>query len=94
MSTPNQPTHIDDQDARGAERSGVMRYVLGISLLLAVVTMTLIWVVPALSEGDVASAELASERVREMRENGVPEDEIPGNPDSMPAMGSEATPTE
>ena len=40
--------HIEDDEARGASTPGVMRYVLGISLLLAVIAMSVIWIFPAL----------------------------------------------
>ena len=41
--------HIEDDDARAASTPGIMRYVLGISLLLAVIAMTIVWLIPALS---------------------------------------------
>ncbi len=40
--------HIEDDDARGAHTTGYMRYVLGFGLLLAVVAMSMIWIIPAL----------------------------------------------
>lgn len=40
--------HIEDDDARGASAPGIVRYVLAISLLLAVIAMTMVWVVPAI----------------------------------------------
>ncbi|QUL37910.1 hypothetical protein [Erythrobacter sp. JK5] len=44
----NDEIHIEDDDARAAQTTGAMRWVLGISLLLAVIAMTVVWVVPAL----------------------------------------------
>lgn len=41
--------HIEDDDARAASTPGILRYVLGISLLLAVIAMSIVWIVPALS---------------------------------------------
>lgn len=40
--------HIEDDDARAAETTGVMRYVLGIGLLIAIIAMSAVWIVPAL----------------------------------------------
>ncbi len=40
--------HIEDDDARAASTPGILRYVLGISLFLAVVAMSLVWILPAL----------------------------------------------
>lgn len=41
--------HIEDDEARAAVSNTGMRWVLAIGLLLAIVAMTLVWVVPALS---------------------------------------------
>ncbi|QFT78782.1 hypothetical protein [Erythrobacter sp. THAF29] len=40
--------HIEDDDARAASTPGIVRYVLAISLILAVIAMTMVWVVPAI----------------------------------------------
>ncbi|MEO0463294.1 MAG: hypothetical protein AAF127_09195 [Pseudomonadota bacterium] len=48
MSDEDEAIHVEDDDARGAHTTGAMRYVLGISLALAVIAMTLVWVVPAI----------------------------------------------
>jgi hypothetical protein len=40
--------HIEDDDARAASSPGILRYILGISLLLAVITMSAVWIIPAL----------------------------------------------
>ena len=40
--------HIEDDDARAASTPGIMRYVLGISLLLAIVLMSAVWIVPSI----------------------------------------------
>lgn len=41
--------HIEDDDARAASTPGILRYILGISLLLAVIAMSLIWIIPAIA---------------------------------------------
>lgn len=53
---PDGETHIDDDDARAGATPGVMRYVLGISLLLAIIAMTIAWVTGALTQGAAESA--------------------------------------
>lgn len=77
-------THIEDDAARAGETSGRARWILIISTLIAIVAMSIAWIVPALQEGDVESAELATERVDEMREDGVPEEDIPAIPTGQP----------
>jgi hypothetical protein len=47
METQGQEVHLDTEEARGGETSGVMRYVLLISLALAVIAMTAIWLTGA-----------------------------------------------
>ena len=48
MADQNEPIHIEDDDARGAETTGHLRYILGIGLVLAIVAMSMIWIIPAL----------------------------------------------
>jgi hypothetical protein len=49
MTDPQEEIHIEDDDARAAQPTGHMRYVLGIGLFLAIVAMSLVWIIPALS---------------------------------------------
>ncbi|GAB5349835.1 hypothetical protein [Alteriqipengyuania sp. 357] len=44
--------HIDEQNVSGGSKEGVVRWILGIGLVLAVVALSLIWIVPALMQGD------------------------------------------
>lgn len=48
MSHEDEPTRIEDEDARGAVTKTGLRYVLGFSLLFAVVAMSAVWIIPAL----------------------------------------------
>lgn len=41
--------HIEDDDATAAVKTGAMRWVLGISLLLAIIAMSAVWIIPALT---------------------------------------------
>ena len=43
--------HVDTDEARGGSTSNTVRWVLGIGLLLALILMSLAWLVPALSRG-------------------------------------------
>lgn len=49
MTDKDEAIHIEDDDARAASTPGIMRYILGISLLLAVIAMSAVWIIPALS---------------------------------------------
>ena len=47
MHREGKEVHVETDDARGGSTPGVMRYVLGISLLLAIVLLSLVWIIPA-----------------------------------------------
>lgn len=49
MDQPGRETHIDAEDARSGETPHIVRWVLGISLALAVVAMSVVWLIPTLS---------------------------------------------
>jgi hypothetical protein len=41
--------HISTDDARGGSTPHIVRYILGFSLLIAIVAMSAVWIIPALS---------------------------------------------
>ena len=43
MERKGDEVHVETEEARGAESTGVMRWVLGISLLLAIGLLSAIW---------------------------------------------------
>ena len=53
--------HLDVTEARGADSPGIMRYVLLISLALAILILSIIWISGAVSvmpaDGDPVTAE-------------------------------------
>ncbi len=59
----------DEERVSGGSKEGVVRWVLGIGLLLAIVALSLIWIVPALTqsgEEDVSSRVVAPQAETEM----------------------------
>lgn len=48
MTDNNEEIRIEDDDARAAHTTGAMRYVLGIGLLIAIIAMSIVWIVPAI----------------------------------------------
>ena len=48
MADQDDAIHIEDDHARAAESTGVLRRVLAISLLIAVLAMSAVWIIPAL----------------------------------------------
>ena len=49
MERQGDEVHIETDEARGASTPHIVRYVLAISLLLAIAALTLIWVLGAAS---------------------------------------------
>jgi hypothetical protein len=50
MPDPNRQTRIDETDAKGGSNEGVVRWVLAISLALAIGALTIVWVSGALTQ--------------------------------------------
>lgn len=48
MDEQSKQTSIKTEDARAGQTTGAMRYVLGISLALAIIVMSIAWIIPAL----------------------------------------------
>ncbi len=62
MSEPQTQTRIDETDAKAGSTTGHVRWVLLISVSLAIIALTLIWVTGALSQNDVESEGTATGR--------------------------------
>lgn len=68
MTDARREIHIDEDDAKAGTNEGVVRWVLGISLGLAIIALTLIWVTGALNEGPVESEGTTTGRIEAQRE--------------------------
>jgi len=49
MRMIGEEVHVDTDDARSGETPHIGRYILGISLLLAIIALSLIWITGAIS---------------------------------------------
>ncbi|MCM8558011.1 hypothetical protein [Sphingomicrobium sediminis] len=49
MERQGDEVHVTEEEATGAVKPHVGRWVLGISVLLAVIAMSLVWIIPALA---------------------------------------------
>ena len=67
--------HIDEEDVSGGSKEGVVRWILGIGLLLAIVAMSLIWIIPAMTqseeEADISSRSGTPEAAMPTEEDGT-----------------------
>ncbi len=61
MERQGDETHLNTNEARGGESTGVMRWVLGISLLLAIALLSAIWIFGAWSTDDAPNAPAGTE---------------------------------
>ena len=94
MKDKNGEIHIDDDEAMAGEKTGVMRYVLGISLLLALVAMSAVWIIPAMFQGDVEEEATVSGEMRSSNDDDRNTDsivisdanDIEGTDDAEPAL--------
>lgn len=48
MHRIDEETHLNAEEATGGSQEHVVRWVLGVSLVLIVIAMSLIWIVPSL----------------------------------------------
>lgn len=56
MEQQGREVHIEDDAARGGSTPHIVRYVLLISLVLAIVAMSIIWITGALNSADDTGA--------------------------------------
>lgn len=49
MERRGEEVHVDTDEARGGSTPNIMRWVLAISLTLAVIAMSAVWIVPAIT---------------------------------------------
>ena len=87
MQNADKEIHIDDTAASGGEKSGHMRWVLGVGLALAIGLMTIIWITGALSQGDVEEEGTVSGKITSQQDDSSGTDSIiePEDTQSAPA---------
>ena len=92
MPRPDRPTRIDQTDAKAGTKEGVVRWVLAISLGLAIAALTLVWVSGALTQGPVESQQNVERKLEAQRERrGANDSPIDGVVVDDPDAGAPAT---
>ena len=81
--------HIDEQEASGGSKEGVVRWILAGGLILAVLLMSIVWIIPAMTQGDIEEEATVSGEISSM-EGGDSTDSIVGI-DGEPGDGGEVT---
>jgi hypothetical protein len=49
MHREGEEVHLNEEEASGASKPHIVRYVLGVSLLLAVVLMSAVWIIGSIT---------------------------------------------
>lgn len=78
MERRNDHVHMDEVEATGASKEGVVRWVLLGGMLLAIILLSVTWIVPALMQGDVEEEATVSGIVESTADEGDTTDSIVG----------------
>jgi hypothetical protein len=76
MHKQGEEIHATDTEASGGSKEGVVRWVLAGGLLLAILLLSITWIVPALSTGDVEEEGTVSGQISSMEDDGDSTDSI------------------
>lgn len=76
MHKEGEEVHIDETEASGGSKEGVVRWVLAGGLLLAIILLSITWIIPALSTGDVEEEGTVSGQISSMEDDGDDTDSI------------------
>ncbi|MDG5746723.1 hypothetical protein P8Q88_00880 [Qipengyuania sp. XHP0207] len=85
--------HLDEEEASGGSKEGVVRWVLAGGLLLAIVLLSITWIIPALMQGDVEEEATVSGEISSIEDGGDGTDSIVGTGPSE-QLGGETELTE
>ena len=80
MHTEGDEIHVTDTEASGGSKEGVVRWVLIGGLVLAIILLSIVWIIPAMTQGDVEEEATVSGEIRSMEEEGDGTDSIVGLP--------------
>lgn len=93
MENQNGEVHVDETEASGGSKEGVVRWVLGIGLLLAIGLMSLIWITGALSQGDSESEITATGQIDAADSGDNTDSIVIDDADTIEGAGSESVDT-
>ena len=76
MEQHNGHVHIDEEEASGGSKEGVVRWVLLGGLVLVIALLSVTWIVGAASQGDVEEEATVSGKIQSMEEDGSDTDSV------------------
>lgn len=62
--------HLEEEEASGGSKENVVRWVLAGGLLLAIILLSVVWIIPALNKADNSHAERHDRAVEQGRPDG------------------------
>ena len=89
MHNEGDEIHVSETEVSGGSKEGVVRWILGIGLGLTILFLSLIWIVPAMMQGDVEEEGTVSGRIQST-DGGDDTDSII-EPDAYGETGNEST---
>lgn len=94
MHKEGEEVHLDETEASGGSKEGVVRWVLAGGLLLAIVLLSVTWIIPALSTGDVEEEGTVSGQISSMEDDGNDTDSIVSDRFDEESAAPAPTPTD
>ena len=89
MERQGDEIHVETDEVRGGSESNVVRYVLIISVILAVVILSIIWMTGALSQSDAESEIVQEETTLEQDAMGDTDGVLVNEAPTTDSLGSE-----
>ena len=94
MHKEGDEVHVTDTEASGGSKEGVVRWILLGGTLLAILLLSVTWIVPAMMEGDVEEEATVSGEIRSMEDDGDDTDSILGVPSQDDALNEQSDTSE
>ncbi|TMM46709.1 hypothetical protein [Qipengyuania marisflavi] len=96
MEDQDGKVHLNEEEASGGSKEGVVRWILLGGLLLAIVLLSVTWIVPAMMQGDVEEEATVSGEIQSREDDGGDTDSIVSDqfaPDAEPTAVPEPAET-
>lgn len=89
MHREGEEIHVDDTEASGGSKEGVVRWILGIGLVLAIGLLSAIWIFGAFTQDDIEEERTVTSATLEQDDGGDTDGVLIDGADDTGAAGSE-----
>ncbi len=91
MHREGEETHVSEMEASGGSKEGVVRWVLVAGTLFAILLMSMVWIIPAMMQGDVEEEATVSGKISSQEDDDTGTDSIlMGESDGVDEAGTDA----